>query len=125
MITQKGKIKEMAEFLIKNNSETQCLVFKNPNYKPVGVSEVITCEYSVKDMRIVYNEWFVEGFELAQQMNLPGTEHHGNLVKGSGVTITTKNRGPFIYYGKDALSIKNACEINRDLSSYLLSGNQR
>jgi hypothetical protein len=121
MFTQRDKIKELTEYLVKNNSETQCLVFRNHNYKPVGVSEVITCEYSIENIRVVYNEWFVEGFELASKMKLPGTDHHGNLVKGSGVTVSTKYKGQFTFYGKDALAIKEACEINRDLGSYLTS----
>ena len=119
MFTQRNKIKELTEYLVENNSETQCIIFKNHNYKPVGVSEVITCEYSIENIRVVYNEWFVEGFELANKMHLPGTEHHGNLVKGSGVTVSTKNKGRFIFYGNDALAIKDACELNRDLGSYL------
>ena len=120
MFTQRDKIKELAEYLVQDK-DTQCIAFKNTKYKPFGVSEVITCEYSIKNLRIVYNEWFVEGFELASKMKLPGTEHHGTLVKGSGVTVTTKGKVPYTFYGKDALSIKNACEMNRDLSSYMLT----
>ena len=120
MFTQRDKIKELAEFLVKGEA-TQCLAFRNTNYQPRGVSEVITCEYSIKTLRIVYNEWFVEGFELANKMKLPGTEYHGKLVKGSGVTVTTKDKGPYTFYGKDALSIKDACELNRDIASYILT----
>ena len=119
MFTTRDKIKELVEYLVKNDSETQCVVFKNHNYKPVGVSEVITCEYSIENIRVVYNEWFVEGFEFASKMGLPGTEHHGNLVKGSGVTVSTEMAKPITFYGHDALEIKNACELNRDLGAYL------
>ena len=120
MFTQRDKIKELAEYLVQNK-DTQCLAFRNTKYKPYGVSQVITCEYSIKTLRIVYNEWFVEGFEIAKKMELPGTEHHGKLVKGSGVTVTTKNKGPYIFYGKEALSIKNACELNRDIASCIIN----
>ena len=121
MFTQKNKIKELAEYLVRHDQDVQCLVFRNKHFPQVGVSEVITCEYNIKDMRIVYNQWFVEGFEMAKQMALPGTEHHGKLVKGSGVVISTEKRGQYTYYGADAMFIKDACELNRDLQSYLLS----
>ena len=119
MFTQRDKIKELAEYMVRDKN-TQCLIFRNTNYQPNGVSEVITCEYSINNIRIVYNEWFVAGFELASKMKLPGTERHGQLVKGSGVIVSTKNKGPYTFYGRDALSIKNACELNRDLTSYML-----
>lgn len=119
MFTQRDKVKEMAEYMVQNGNNVQCLVFRNMHFAPVGVSEVITCEYSVKDMRIVYNQWFVEGFEDARRMALPGIEHHGQLVKGSGVIVSTRKRGSTTFYGKDAVSIKDACELNRDLQSYL------
>ena len=120
MFTQRDKIKELAEYLVQDKN-TQCLIFRNTNYQPSGVSEVITCEYSIKNMRIVYNEWFVEGFELAKKMELPGTERHGRLVKGSGVIVSTKKHGPYTFYGHDAISIKNACELNRDIASYIIN----
>lgn len=119
MFTQRDKIKELAGYMVRDKN-TQCFVFRNVNYKPDGVSEVVTCEYTIKDIRIVYNEWFVEGFELASKMKLPGTEKHGQLVKGSGVIISTNNKGTYTFYGYDAISIKNACELNRDLTSYML-----
>jgi len=119
MFTQHDKIKEMAEYLVQNDNNVQCLIFRNKHFAPVGVSEVITCEYSVKDMRIVYNQWFVEGFEYAKRMALPGIEHHGQFVKGSGVIVSTRNCGQFTFYGPAAVSLKSACELNRDLQSYL------
>ena len=122
MFTQRDKIKELAEFLVKDEN-TQCFVFKNTHYKQEGFAEVLTCRYTApKNLEIVYNEWFVEGFEFASKMQLPGTEKHGKLVKGSGVTVSTRKDGPYTFYGNDALSIKNACEMNRDLTSYILSG---
>ena len=122
MFTQRDKIKELAEYLVQNK-DTQCLAFRNTKYKPYGVSQVITCEYSTpKSLKIVYNEWFVEGFEMAKKMGLPGIEKHGNLVKGSGVVVSTMRTGGFYtFYGKDALSIKDACELNRDIESLIIS----
>ena len=122
MFTQRDKIKELAEYLVQNK-DTQCLVFKNTNYGIKGCAEVLTCEYSTpKSLKIVYNEWFVEGFEMAKKMGLPGIEKHGNLVKGSGVVVSTMRTGGFYtFYGKDALSIKDACELNRDIESLIIS----
>lgn len=122
MFTQRDKIKELAEYLVKNEN-TQCLIFKNTKYGQKDCAEVLTCEYTTpKYLKIVYNEWFVEGFELAKKMQLPGTERHGTLVKGSGVVVSTMRTGDsYTFYGKDALSIKNACESNRDIESLILS----
>lgn len=119
MFTQRDKLKEMAEYLVQNDNNVQCLVFRNPHFAPVGVSMVITCEYSVKDMRIVYDQWFVEGFEDARRMALPGVEHHGQFVKGTGVIVSTRKFGPITFYGAPAISIKDACEQNRNIESYL------
>ena len=121
MFTRRDKIKELAEYLVKNEN-TQCLIFKNTNYGIKDCAEVLTCEYTIpKNLKIVYNEWFVEGFEIAKKMKLPGTEKHGKLVKGSGVIISTRKAGTYTFYGKDALSIKNACELNRDMESLIIS----
>ena len=122
MFTQRDKIKELAEYLVKNQN-TQCLIFRNTSYGQKDCAEVLTCEYSTpKNLKIVYNEWFVEGFELAKKMELPGTERHGKLVKGSGVMVSTMRTGwVYTFYGKDALSIKNACELNRDMESLIIS----
>lgn len=122
MFTQRDKIKELAEYLVQDK-DTQCLVFKNTNYGIKGCAEVLTCEYSTpKYLKIVYDEWFVEGFEMAKKMGLPGIEKHGNLVKGSGVVVSTMRTGGFYtFYGKDALSIKDACELNRDIESLIIS----
>ena len=119
MFTQRDKIKESAEFFVRDKN-TECLIFENKNYKHDGVSMVITCEYNIKDMKITYNKWFVECFDMVKDMGLKGTEHHDKFVKGSGVTVSTKKTGPVIFYGKDALSIKNACEANRDISSMVV-----
>ena len=119
MFTQRDKIKELAEYMVRDKN-TQCLIFRNNNYQPNGVSQVITCEYDIKNIHIVYNEWFVESFELATKMKLPGTEKHGQLVKGSGVIVSTSDKGSYTFYGCDAISIKNACELNRDLTAYML-----
>lgn len=121
MFTQRDKIKELAEYLVKNEN-TQCLIFKNTNYGIKDCAEVLTCEYTTpKNIKIVYNEWFVEGFEMAKKMALPGIEKHGKLVKGSGGVVSSRKTGSFTFYGKDALSIKNACESNRDLESLIIS----
>ena len=123
MFTQRDKIKELAEFLAPNK-DTRCLIFRNTVYGYKDCAEVLTCEYTTpKDLNIVYNQWFVEGFEMAKKMELPGTERHGKLVEGSGVTVSVKKSGPYTFYGQDALSIKNACELNRDIESMILSNN--
>lgn len=120
MFTQKDKIKELAEYFAEK-ADTNCLIYKNNKYAPIGVSEVVTCKFrTANDLEIVYNKWFVECFDKANAMGLPGTEHNDKLVQGSGVTVSTPKMGSFVFYGKDALSIKNACETNRDLTSYML-----
>ena len=105
MFTNRDKIKEQVEFFI-NNKETQCLISRNPNYEPV-----------------IYNKWFVECYDVAKQMNLPGCEHHGKLVKGTGVTALSKKMGIYTFYGKDANEIINACEFGRDLNAYMITNN--
>ena len=34
---------------------------------------------------------------------------------------TMRTGGVYTFYGKDALSIKNACELNRDMESLIIS----
>lgn len=122
MFTNRDKIKEQVEFFI-NNKETQCLISRNPNYEPVGVSIVLTYKYDIRDIEVIYNKWFVECYDVAKQMNLPGCEHHGKLVKGTGVTALSKKMGIYTFYGKDANEIINACEFGRDLNAYMITNN--
>jgi len=119
MFTKRDKIKEFVQFFAKDAS-TQCLVFKNTHYKPVGVSIVVTYQYTIQDTEVIYNKWFVDGFDDAKKMGLPGTEHHNKLVKGSGVNVASTRLGRYTFYGKDASDIINACESNRDLTSQII-----
>lgn len=119
MFTTKDKVKELVEFLL-HGQNVSCLVCKNKMYAPVGVSVVMTYKFEVKDMEIIYDKWFVEDFEDASKMQLPGCEHHDQLVKGSGVTVLSKKMGSFIFHGNKANEIINACEIGRDMTSHIM-----
>jgi len=116
-------IKELMLHFIKH-SDGNFLIHKNTAFAPVGVSIVMKYKYFTNDIEIIYNKWFVEGFDFAKKMNLPGTEHHGQLLKGSGVTIFFKKLGNFTFYGDNANDIINACEYGRDIESYMIQ-NQR
>ena len=120
MFTLKDKIKELAEYFAED-ANTSCFIYKNTKYAPIGVSEVVTCKFRTpNNIEIVYDKWFVECFDEAKAMNLPGIERNEKFVQGTGVTVFAPTKGIFTYYGKDALSIKNACETNRELASYML-----
>lgn len=123
MFTQRDKIKESAEFFVKDE-DTECLIFENEHFPHKGVAMVITCRYNIKDLNIEYNKWFVECFDIVKNMGLPGTELHDNLVKGTGVTVSQKKAGMFKFYKKDALDIINACEYHRDISSMVLTNHK-
>ena len=121
MLTPKDKAKELVEYFAQSD-KTQCFVFKNYKYKNYGVSEVITCQFSLPGLfKVVYDQRFVESFDLAKKMDLPGIEKHGKLI--SPVTIEAPNLGVFQFKGQPAISIKSACELNRDLMTYLISNN--
>jgi hypothetical protein len=121
MFTRKDKIKELAEVFAKSD-KTECSMSQNKKYAPVGVSVVMTCKFENQGtVSITYDKWFVECFDMALSIGLPGTEHHDKLVKGSGVMVNTKNLGSYVFYGQDAMSIKSACEENRDLTSFILT----
>jgi hypothetical protein len=120
MFTKKDKIKEFIEFSVQK-PETQCMVFKNDKYAPIGVAVVMTYQYNLPEgIEIIYNKWYVECFDMAKRMGLPGTERHDNLVKGSGVNVYSK-KSKNIFYGKQAESIINTCELNRDIESCIVS----
>lgn len=120
MFTTKDKIKEFVEFFVQK-PETQCMVFKNNKYAPMGASVVMTYQYNLPEgVEVVYDKWYVECFDMAKRMGLSGTEHHNKLVKGSGVNIYSK-KSANIFYGKEAESIINACELNRDIESCIVS----
>jgi len=123
MFTNRDKIKELVRFFADDKS-TQCLAFENTHYKPVGVSIVVTYQYTIKDTEVVYNKWFVDCFDKAKIMGLPGTEHHNKLVKGSGVTVSSKRLGNYTFYGDEAKSLIDACELNRDLTSQIIFHHQ-
>jgi hypothetical protein len=119
MLTKKDKIKELAIYLVQNTT-VSCLACENKAYEPVGVSKVMTFKYEMVDTEIMYDKWYVENFEVAKKMGLPGTEHHDQLVKGSGVKVFSKPQGAFTFYGHDANEIINACEFGRDPESYMI-----
>lgn len=120
MFTNRDKIKELIHYFANN---ADCLIYENTNYKPVGVSVVLTYKYTFKDTEIVYNKWFVECADMAKKMGLPGTEHHNKLVTGSGVNVSSKRLGCYTFYGKDASDIIKDCEFNHDLASHVLLKN--
>ena len=109
MFTRHDKIKERIMFFTENQQISE-QISKNQSFEPVGVSFVMKHRYKINNIEIVYNKWFVEAFELARQMNLPGCDHHNKLVSGSGVDVLTNDLGGATFYGKDALDIINACE---------------
>jgi len=109
MFSRRNKVKELAVYFAKT-PDVSCLVTDNKNYEPVGVSVVKSYKYQVNGIEILFNKWFVEAFESAKQMNLPGCEHHDKLVKGSGVCVSSPNFGRLVFYGKDAQDIIDACE---------------
>lgn len=120
MFTERDKIKEFTEFFVQK-PETQCMVFRNNNYAPMGASVVMTYQYNLPEgIEVIYNKWYVECFDMAKRMGLPGVEHHNKLLKGSGVNIRSK-KSAYIFYGKEAESIINACELNRDIESCIVS----
>ena len=119
MFTTKDKVKELVEFFAQN-ADASCLVCQNQIYEPVGVSIVMTYKFEFNDMEIIYDKWYVQNFESAKKMKLSGTEHHDQLVKGSGVMVLSKKLGSYIFHGHDALEIINACEYGRDMESYMI-----
>ena len=119
MFTDRDRVKELIEFFA-GSTNTECLISQNQNYKPQGVSVVMTYKFDINHMEIFYDKWYVEGFELAQKMNLPGCEHHDQLVKGSGVTVLSKKLGSYTFFGKDAQDIIKACENGRDLKAHMV-----
>lgn len=119
MFKTTDKVKELVKFFLKN-SEISCFIYENRMYKPMGISVVMTYTYTMNDIEIMYDKWYVQNYETAKSMGLPGIEHHDQLVKGSGVTVVSKQYGNFIFYGNDAKEIINACEYGRDLSVHTL-----
>lgn len=120
MFTNHDKIKEQILFMITNGN-IDCLVTRNTKYQPFGVSTVMQYKYSLPGIEIFYNKWFVENYEDASKMNLPGCEHHDQLVKGSGVNVLSKKLGLITFYGNDAQTIINACEHNNDLYELIVT----
>lgn len=120
MFTTKDKIKEQIIHLAKGDNVTY-LISQNKMYKPVGLSVVMTYKFDVRGAEIIYNKWFVDGFEYASKMNLPGCEHHDQLVKGSSVMVLSKNHSCFNFYGQDAKDIITACEFGRDITSHMIA----
>ena len=119
MFSDKDKIKELVEFFAQH-ADASCLISENKMYKPVGISVVMTYKYSINDMEIIYDKWYVQNYDNVKNMGLPGTEHHDQLVKGSGVMVLSKKLGSFVFHGHDANDIINACEYGRDMESYMV-----
>lgn len=119
MFSNSDKIKELAIFFAKDPN-VSFIAYENKNFTPVGVSSVITYKYDVNDMVITYNKWRVENYEGAKIMGLPGTEHHDQLVKGSGVNVSYKRLGSFTFYRDDAKAIINAYETYTDIEAHIL-----
>ena len=117
MLSRRDKIKELVVYFAKT-PYLSCLVSDNKNYEPDGVSVVKLHEYHVNNIEILYNKWFVEAFELAKQMNLPGCEHHDKLIKGSGVYVSSPEFGRLVFYGKDAQDIIDAYESGCNTNLY-------
>lgn len=117
MFSKRNKVKELAIYFAKTPN-VSCLISDNKKYEPVGVSVVKTYKYQVNGIEILYNKWFVEAYEYAKQMNLPGCEHHDKLVKGSGVYVSSPEFGLLVFYGKDAQDIIDACESGCDTNLY-------
>ena len=123
MFKTKDKIKEQIQYFI-SNTDVSCLVCRNKIYEPSGVSVVMTYKIEMNDIEIFYDKWYVENYEDAKRMNLPGTEHHNQLLKGSGVMVLSKQNGIYVFHGKDALEIINMCEQDRDMESYMIQNIQ-
>lgn len=119
MFTKHNKIKETVVYVLKKG-RVSCLVSENKQYAPVGVSKVMTHNYSVDNIEVVYNKWFVESFDLAEKMNLAGCEHHDKLVKGSGVVVSSATFGTHTFYDKDAMDIISACEYKHGIEPYVM-----
>lgn len=124
MFNKRDKVKELAVYFAKTPN-VSCLISNNKKYEPVGVSVVKTYKYQVGSIEILYNKWFVEAFESAKQMNLPGCEHHDKLVKGSGVCVSSPEFGYLVFYGKDAQDIINACESGCTAKLYGIETNKQ
>ncbi len=123
MFNKRDKIKELAVYFAATPG-VSCLITENKKYAPVGVSVVKSYEYQANGLEILYNKWFVEAFEDAKKMGLPGCEHHNKLVKGSGVLVSTHKFGSTVFYGKDAQDIIDAYEYTSNSPSYTF-GKQR
>ena len=116
MFTKRDCLKELTEYLVSNKN-TQVETFlenKNNNHdKKYGFARVITYTYTNYGIEVVYNKWFVEGYDYAVKMGLPGCEYHDRLVAGTGVKVISKKFGNDIFYGRAAEEIINACEKQR------------
>lgn len=117
MFTKHNKVKELAVYFAKT-PYVSCFISDNKKIKPVGVSVVKSYKYKVNGIEILYDKWFVEAFESAKKMNLPGCEHHNELVKGSGVLVSSSQFGIMVFYGKDAQDIFNAYESGCNINLY-------
>ena len=125
MLTTKDKIKERVIYFSQLPSVVYS-VYQNKDsvklQKLNGFENLVamTYKYTINDIEIAYEKWFMQGFELASKMNIPGCEHHDKLIRGTGVNITLRNNGKFVFHGQDANDIINAFEKNCDIQSYIM-----
>ena len=127
--TTRDKIKERVLYLA-SSPYTGCSVFESKDAEQLKKQNgfdnltVIVCKYQTDCFLLEYTKWFMQGFELAQKMGLPGCEHHNTLIQGTGVKVQTIDFGSFNFYGKDAYEIMNAYEESRDIQSYIINNHQ-
>lgn len=110
MFSKRERLKELAEYLV-SAEDTEYSCDFNDNYKSHGIARVKTHRYSTYGLQVIYEKWFVEGYELASKMGLSGCELHDKLVAGTGVTVVSKKFGSDVFYGRSATDIINACEM--------------
>lgn len=116
MFTRKDKLKELAEYLVSNPDTSVDTVLEDKNNKhdkKYGFARVMTYTYATYGIEVVYNKWFIEGYEYAVEMGIPGCEYHNRLVAGTGVKVVSKKFGNDIFYGRAAEEIIRACEKQR------------
>ena len=113
MFTRKDRLKELAEYFGACPDAVVTAVFndKYPDHaKKYGIARRKTYTYTVPGLEIVYDKWFVDGYDCAIKMGLEGCEYHDCLVAGTGVMVVSKKFGREIFYGKSAQELINACE---------------
>ena len=113
MFTNTDRIKELAEFLVKN-SETEVFLApmhdKNNEIVREGVAVATEFQYHFGEFLVHYSKWIVENYKDASTMRLQGCEKHNSLIRGSGVEVFSKKLGSRAFYGAQAFDIIDVCE---------------